>query len=458
MIAIALPMVVSQSCDTVMIFTDRLFLSKLGPEQMNAAMGGGLTSFMMMSFFIGLTSYSTALVAQYLGAGRKQDCPLAVSQTVILSLIAYLPILACRPLAHGLFEIMGISSAQLVPQKTYFDILLYGIIIGLLRTSLSSFFSGIGRTGIVMIASFTAMIVNVILNYIFVFGKFGCPSLGIKGAAYGTILGGISGLLVLAISYFRKSHWVEFALSKSFRFDKEVMKKLLRFGSPTGAEMFLNILAFNAMVMTFHAHGLVTATAATIVLNWDLVSFVPLIGVEIGVMSLVGRSMGAGDPDSAHRAAMSGLKLGLVYSFFILILFVGFPSYLVNMFRPAGSGEVFYAAFPAAMAMLRLASLYVMVEALFIVFIGALRGAGDTLWAMGMSVGLHWFMASILFVMLRVLGMSPVAGWGSVVVLFLIFSGIVFLRYRSGQWRKIRIVDTVRPAMAGDGFHEPVDL
>ena len=71
MIALALPMVVSQACDTVMIFTDRLFLSRLSPELMNAAMGGGLTAFMMMTFFLGLTGYATALVAQYFGREGK---------------------------------------------------------------------------------------------------------------------------------------------------------------------------------------------------------------------------------------------------------------------------------------------------------------------------------------------------------------------------------------------------
>ena len=79
LLAIALPMVISQTCDTIMMFTDRLFLSRLGPEQMNASMAGGLTCFVMMTFFLGLTGYSTALVAQYLGAGRKDRCATATT-------------------------------------------------------------------------------------------------------------------------------------------------------------------------------------------------------------------------------------------------------------------------------------------------------------------------------------------------------------------------------------------
>ena len=72
MIEIAMPMVVSQACYTIMTFTDRMFLSRLSPELMNAAMGGGLTIFVMMTFFLGLTGYATALVAQYYGSGNKK--------------------------------------------------------------------------------------------------------------------------------------------------------------------------------------------------------------------------------------------------------------------------------------------------------------------------------------------------------------------------------------------------
>ncbi len=457
MAVIALPMVVSSACDTVMIFTDRLFLSKLGPELMNAAMGGGLTVFMMMSFFIGVIGYATALVAQYLGAGRKEQCAVVLAQALLLALIAYIPILFCRPLAHGFFQLMGVPLQQLAPQKVYFDILLYGTITSLFRVSLASFFSGIGRTGIVMTSSFVAMLVNLILNYILIYGKCGMPALGITGSAYGTILGSISGALVLAAGLFSRKNIAEFGLKSSFRFDRDVMSRLIRFGSPTGLEMFLNILAFNAMVLIFHSRGLVTATAATIVFNWDLVSFVPLIGVEVGVISLVGRYMGAGDPDTAHRAAMAGFKLGLAYSSVILVLFFCCPGYLVRVFQPVGLGEVFAAASPLAIRMIRLASIYVLVEAMFVVFIGALRGAGDTFWAMAISVSLHWLLVIILFVLLRVWGVSPFVGWACVVFLFFLFSFIVFFRYRSGKWREIRVVDHAPAVVLPDGFHELAD-
>jgi len=421
---------------------------------MNAAMGGGLTVFMMISFFVGITSYATALVAQYLGAGQKSKCAVVLTQAVLVAVLGYIPILLCRPLAYRLFIFMGVSPEQLAPQIVYFNILLNGVIISLLRTSLSAFFSGIGLTRIVMIASCTSMALNLLFNYTLIFGKFGFPALGIQGAAYGTILGGLGGLLILAAGYFSERNIQDFNPLKAFYFDWAVMAKLLRFGSPMGAEMFLNILAFNAVVLIFHSQGLVTATAATIVLNWDLVSFVPLIGVEIGVTSLVGRYMGAGDPDTAHRATMAGFRLGLMYSAVILFLFLCFPGDLVRIFQPVSAGPVFPQVEPLAISMIRLAAIYVMVEAMFVVFIGALRGAGDTLWAMYISVTLHWVMAIVLFILLKGFGVSPVTGWAVVVFLFVVFSFIAFFRYRTEKWKLIKVVDSTPAPVVVDSLLE----
>lgn len=444
-LAISLPMVISHACDTVMVFTDRLFLSRLDPELMNAALGGGLTSFMMISFFIGLAGFATALVAQYLGAKNKKSCSVVLTQALILSFCAYPIILALRPAAYRFFVFMGVGAEQIGPQTLYLNILLYGSIIGLTRTSLSSFFSGIARTKIVMAAAFAAMITNVGLDYVFIFGKFGFPALGIRGAAFATILGGVVGLIILATAYFSGHNRREYGVERSFRFDRAIMGKLLRFGTPTGVEMCLNIIAFNAMIMLFHSLGPATATAATVVFNWDLVSFVPLIGVEIGVTSMVGKYMGSGCPEKAHRSVMSGLKLGMSYSAVIFILFVGFPGMLVNVFRPETVNAVFVSAVPMAVFMIRLASVYVLVEALLCVFIGALRGAGDTFWAMRMSVILHWLTVAVLAVVLHVLGLSPEIGWTVMVIFFLVFSGLVFRRYRGGKWRSIRMVGPAVP-------------
>jgi len=292
-----------------------------------------------------------------------------------------------------------------------------------------------------MIANLAAMVMNVGLDYILIFGKFGFPAMGIRGAALATVIGGVCGLIILILVYLGKKNSHEFSLAGSFRFDPKVMRKLLYFGYPAGLELFFNFLAFSALIFLFHSHGNVVATATTIMFNWDLVSFIPLLGIEIAVTSLVGRYMGARDPATAHKAAMSGIKTGLYYSFVILLLFIFVPGALVMVFKPDVPAEIFNEAIPIAKSMIRLASLYVLLEAVMISIVGALRGAGDTHFTMLISVASHWTMLPVLYIMMNVLHMSAVAGWLGLIVFFMLFCGILILRYRSGKWKLIKVVD-----------------
>lgn len=437
MLAISAPMVVSHACETILIFIDRLFLSRIGPEPMNAAMAGGLSSFMLMTFFVGLLGYTTALVAQYLGAGRKSQCGVVVTQALLLIVPATLLIFACRPLVHLLFNAVDIPALQREQQQLYFDILLYGAPLVLLRTTFSGFFSGIGRTRIVMLSAMVAMGVNICANYVLIFGHLGFPALGLRGAAYGTLFSSFCALLVVTAAYLRRANRREFSLGSSWEYQRGIMVKLLRYGSPAGVEMLLNLLAFTLIVLIFHSHGVVTATAVTIVFNWDLVSFVPLLGLQIGVISLVGRYMGAGKPEVAERAAFSGLKMGWIYSSLVLLLFVTLPQQMVGVFAPFEPNELFLTAAPLAVDMLRLAALYVLADATMVVFSGTLRGAGDTLWAMGLSVTMHWLMVPIVFVFLKVLNLSPIMVWLTFVLFFLISTGLFYLRFRHGHWKTL---------------------
>jgi MATE family multidrug resistance protein len=336
---------------------------------------------------------------------------------------------------------MSVPQAQLAPQMIYFDILLWSVGFSLLRASLSGFFSGIGRTGVVMLSSITALVLNTVLNYVLIFGKCGFPAMGIQGAAIATLVSGFLGLVILLVAFFRHKIRTEFSFSKAFHFDAAIFRKLLYFGSPAGLELFLNILAFNLVVMIFHSRGDVAATAATIMFNWDLVSFVPLIGLEIAVTSLVGRAMGAGRPDDAHSSVISGLKVGAFYSFWILAAFLFLPGVLVGMFHPVVPQDVFSQAEPIAIFMVRIAAIYVLIEAIYVVLIGALRGAGDTYWAMAISVGLHWMLVGATWLALRTFSLSVELAWTCVVVLFFLSAGVLYWRYQGGAWRSIRVVE-----------------
>ena len=124
----------------------------------------------------------------------------------------------------------------------------------------------------------------------------------------------------------------------------------------------------------------------------------------------------------------------------ILLLFLFLPEPLVKVFEPFKADLVYLQAVPLATSMLRLAAIYVLADAMVVVFSGVLRGAGDTLWAMGLSVTLHWLLVPVVIVCLKVFSLPPVTAWIALIGFFLSFCGLFYLRYRSGQWKSLRIV------------------
>jgi multidrug resistance protein, MATE family len=440
LLAMAFPMMISTACDGVMTFTDRLFLSRVGSEQMNAVMGGGLTFQMLTFFFIGLTGYSTALVAQYYGAKEYKNSPKAAFQAILITLAAWPVILLLKPLACSLFYTFNLPANQVGYQVQYLDILVWGGIFALLRQTLSCYFTGIGKTKVVMTATMTAMAVNVVLCYILVFGKFGLPAMGVKGSAYATITASFSATVILLISYFSHSNRVRFSIMQSFHFDWQIMKKLLHYGYPAGLEFFFNFIAMFLMTAMFQSQGASEATATSIMYSWDLVSYIPLLGIEIGVTSLVGRYMGAERPQQAHRAALSAVKTGILYSLVVLVLFISIPEVLVRVFHPQTYSAVFEEAVPLAKAMIRIASLYVLAQAIMVALIGTLRGAGDTFYTMVISVSANWAFLPLIYLTLYILKLSVPYGWLAIVLVYLIFCYVIYRRFRTEKWKKLRVI------------------
>lgn len=450
--ALAVPIVVSQGAQTAMMFTDRWFLSRLSGAHLAAAMAGGLTCFMTMTLVVGVIQYSTALAAQYLGAGRPERCASASAQALLLGLLAWPVLLALKPLGVTFLARMGHDPAQFELEATYFRILTSGAILGFTRFGLGAFFSGIGRTRVVMAASLLAMAVNIGANYVLIFGKFGFPALGMRGAAYGTVIGDGAGTVLLACRYFAPAMRRRYRTLRTLRFHRQTFATLLRFGWPAGVEFFLIIAAFNVVVQWFHSYGPDVATAVTITFNWDMVAFVPMTGLNIGVMSLVGRYMGARQPDAAQRAALSGLKAALMYSGTLTVLFLSVPDALAGVFADPGVERGIGQILPLAIRLVRLAGLYLIADAVLLVFAGALRGAGDTTWVMRASVALHWLMAGVLYLLLKVFVVPPVHAWISFVAWIGLMAVIFGLRFATGHWRSIEVV---RPPVAVSIAAEP---
>src|SRR5210317_1023493 len=211
----ALPMVVSQGAFAIMIFTDRWFLAQISPTHMAAALGGGVAFWFAISLFNGILAYANALVAQYLGAGEFHKCSLVISQGILMS-VALIPVLfVITLLLRPMFAAMGHDPAQVELEEIYFTIMMAGAVLSLFKVCLSSFFSGIGLTRVVMTCDVIGIVLNVPLTWALVFGHLGLPAMGIAGAAWGSIISTAFAIAIYLAYYLKRELREKFSTVQS---------------------------------------------------------------------------------------------------------------------------------------------------------------------------------------------------------------------------------------------------
>lgn len=434
LLRLSLPMVVSQGAFAVMVFTDRLFMSQIDAVHIAATLGGGVAAFFCFSLFMGLITYGNAIVAQYFGAGQFAKCPLVATQGVLIALGSTPLLLIMAYFGGKAFELMGHDPAQVPLEQTFFYILMGGSVFTLIKACLASYFSGIGRTRVVMIADVLGCALNVPLSWILIFGKFGFPELGIAGAGLGTVIATVFAIGIYLCFYLSADHQRQFHVADSLRLDRGIMRRYLRLGMPSGVETFMNVSSFNLFLLLFQSYGVVQGAAMAIVFNWDMFSFIPMIGLNIGVMSLIGRCVGAGNMVQANQVIASGFLLALGYSGMLAIVFLVFRTSLVGVFETHDDN------FPAIQElanymMIGLVS-YMLADATILIAGGALRGAGDTRWIMITSTSVHWLMLLVQYVVIVVFKMDPLVSWWVFVAMLIVLALLYLARLFGGTWRE----------------------
>jgi MATE family multidrug resistance protein len=434
LLALSLPMVVSQGAFAAMVFTDRLFMSYIDAAHIAAALGGGVAAFFCFSLFMGLITYGNALVAQYYGAGNLAKCSLVTTQGVIIALGSLPALLVMAYFGSSAFGVMGHDPAQVPLEQIYFQILMAGSVFTLIKACLASYFSGIGRTRVVMVSDVLGALLNIPLSWLLIFGKFGFPELGIAGAALGTVIATIFAIGIYLLFYLSDEHQRQFHVAASWRLDRPIMRRYLRLGMPSGLETFMNVSSFNLFLLLFQSYGVVQGAAIAIVFNWDMLSFIPMIGLSIGVMSLIGRFVGAGNMAQTNQVISSGFIAALGYSGLLAIVFLVFRESLVGIFetRDANFDEI---RDLASYMMVGLVT-YMLADATILIAGGALRGAGDTRWIMVTSITVHWLMLLAQYFVIVVYGYGPRVSWWIFVAMLIVLALLYLRRLFGGAWRQ----------------------
>lgn len=218
---------------------------------------------------------------------------------------------------------------------------------------------------------------------------------------------------------------------------------LLRYGVPSGVQFFLDIASFTMFILLVGRLGEADLAATNIALSIEMLAFLPMVGMSIATATLVGEYIGQGRPEIAQKSVYTALKLAMAYTAIPAVLYLLVPGFLLELFRPAApAGQGFETIMAKGVVLVRLIAIYTLFDTMFIVFSGALKGAGDTQFAMWAQVLMAWiFFVPPVYLIVEYFHVGLFAAWSWVLVYVVALGLIFWLRFRSGYWKTIRMVE-----------------
>lgn len=443
-LTIAMPLVVSMLSVTVMTFVDRMFLNWHSSTAMAAAFSGSIVWWASLCLPMGICSYANTFVSQYFGDGQPKQIGVAMWQGVWVALLATPIMLLFISLAPGIFALASHGEEAAKLETTYMQILCFGTSAMLISTALSSFYGGMGRTWVVMLVDTTVVVVNLVLDYLWIFGYGGFPEMGIAGAAWAT---SVSLWLKVAIYLWlvlQKKHREEYGTLAGMRFDSPLFRRLIHFGFPSGVQMLLDVLGWTVFVMLVARLGHVENTATTLAFSISSLAFMPIWGFGMAASILVGQKLGEDRDDLAARATQTVLRISLGYMAIISLLYIVAPDlFLTGFFAESPDPQnVQDAIYAMAVNLLCFVAAYNLLDAVMMVYVCALKGAGDTRYIMNVSIVMAIVLAGLSWLVVDVLKSDIYVCWIIVIGWVWVMGGLFFWRYRTGKWRTMRVIET----------------
>ena len=440
-LVVALPLVVSAASWTVMNFIDRMFLLWHSPQAMAAAMPAGMVHFAILCFPLGIASYVNTFVAQYEGAGRPERIGLAIGQALRVGLVATPLLLATIPLAPYFFAFAGHTAEVRDLEVIYYQVLTFGAGAAVIADALAAFFTGRGETRVVMIVMCSAMLLNIVLDYAWIFGKWGFPAMGIEGAAWATSVAQWFRVLLYWRLMARPVYREKYQLAAWRRYDAEMMRRLLRFGTPNGLQLLLEISAFTVFLLLMGRLGEEAMIATTLAFNVNSIAFVPMLGLGIAVSTMVGQQLGKNRSGLAGRATWTSFWMAVAYMGTMAMLYVAVPD-LFLMGHAWGTDPVEFERLRSlTVVLLRFVAAYCLFDAMNLVFVSAIKGAGDTRFILVTTL-----IMAPLPVLAGWLGIAYGGGgliwcWWVITVWIMALGCIYFARFLQGRWRRMRVIE-----------------
>ncbi len=437
---ISLPLILTHLNIAFMSFADRLFLGWYSPKALAAALPAAALSFTFASFFMGTAGYAGTFVAQYYGSDKKERIGPVLWQGFYFSLII-LPLIPLlwwiSPLLFGHFQQ---DTLILQYEIEYFNFLNLGYFPLALLGVLSGYWSGRGHPWPLVWVNVVGTLINLVLDYGLIFGKWGLPQWGVKGAAIATSLAQLLTVFILVVMLFRKKMVERYQLFL-WKFNPLVFFRLIRFGMPAGVHFFVDVLAFSVFTLLLGTLGEVELAASNIAFQIHFLAFLPLMGIGFGVQILVGQYMGQKNPRLAQKALAYGARIVGGFMAFMALLYLGIPTLFADLFLTNASAETVEPIRNLTVDLLRFCALFSLFDGFQVLFSAHLKGAGDTSYVMKVLLLCGTLVLVLPSALVVYSGVKDIYWLWSILTLYMVVLMASFgWRIRKGHWKSIDMI------------------
>ncbi|MBN2562180.1 MAG: MATE family efflux transporter [Phycisphaerae bacterium] len=434
LLTLAAPMIGTMVSRMAMGFVDFILVSMLGTEATAAISPSTICVFSVLCLGMGAVMSIQTFSAQALGRRRHRDAAAYAWHGFYVAAVFGAISLPVILLVKPFWALVGHAPGVQALENAYCETAFWCMGFTVLCASLEGFFNGVQKPSVALVAALVALVVNALGSYCLIFGKLGFPALGIRGAAIATVAAwGIRAAMLVTVFLSREFH-LGFRTRHTWRFDADKLKGIFRIGGPIAIQWVLDIGAwFVFLTLLVSQFGTTSMAAANIGLQYMHASFMPAIGLGIGVCSLVGHAIGERRPNLAAQRARLGMVITGLYMGAIGLLFLFARRPLMGLL--SNDPEVIH----LGAGVLIWAAIFQVFDAAQITYVNALRGAGDTRWPALVVAGHCW----IVFILGGYLVARIFPHWGlhgpwMMCTLYIILLGLaLWRRFDRGAWRKI---------------------
>ncbi|PWL38297.1 MATE family efflux transporter [Flagellimonas aquimarina] len=378
---LAYPVILGMLGHTFVAFADNIMVGQLGTAELAAVSLGNSFVFIAMSLGIGFSTAITPLVAEADGAGSRADGKSALKHGLVLCTVLGLSlfgiILLCKPLLYYMKQPPEVVELAI----PYLELVAFSLVPLIIFQAFKQFSEGLSQTKYPMYATILANVINIVINYLLIFGSFGFPKLGIVGAAIGTLA---SRFIMVGYIWFllkRKEKFEAYVTGFNFKLiEKKVIKKIISLGFPSALQMFFEVAIFTAAIWLSGVLGKNAQAANQIALNLSSMTFMVGMGLSVAAMVRVGNQKGLQNFRELRRIAKSifflTFLLEIVFAALFLIGRYWLPTIYLDVDDVVNQVDNMEVIIIAAKLLL-VSAFFQISDGIQVVVLGALRGLQD---------------------------------------------------------------------------------